>query len=88
MPPVPTSAQDLAYLSPEQWTCVVSSEATVAVPWMQAAARLGNADAQTALGQWLLHGHGLPRNHEQAFVWFTKAAEQDHATPAPPITPR
>ena len=79
MPPVPTSAQDLADLSAEQRASVVTNEATVAVPWMQAAARLGNTDAQTALGQWLLHGHGLPRDHQQAFVWFNQAAEQGHA---------
>jgi TPR repeat protein/GNAT superfamily N-acetyltransferase len=46
---------------------------------MFAAARLGSADAQAILGQWLLDGQGLQRSPEEAFKWFQKSAFQGHA---------
>ena len=39
-------------------------------------ARLGRADAQVILGQWLLDGHGVARNAAGALAWFLKAAAQ------------
>lgn len=80
LPPLPQSLQDVTGLTAPQWAHILAGEPSHSAQWMQAAARLGNADAQTALGQWLLHGHGVPRNHGQAFEWFTKAAEQGHST--------
>jgi uncharacterized protein len=45
---------------------------------MLVCARLGNANAQTILGQWLLDGHGMARNTTDALVWLLKAATQGH----------
>lgn len=45
---------------------------------MEHSAKLGNADAQTVLGQWLLDGHGLARDPTRALACFLKAAVQGH----------
>lgn len=78
LPPLPTSAEDLARVTPAQWQTVVAAEPVAAAQWMQHGARLGNADAQITLGQWLLDGHGLQRDPAQALAWFLKAAQQGH----------
>ena len=80
LPPLPQTLQDLDGITAQQWADVISGEPGPSAQWLQTAATLGHADAQSALGQWLLHGHGLPRDHAQAFMWFTQAAEQGHAT--------
>ncbi len=79
LPPIPTSAEALARVSPAEWTAVLSGPAEQAAPWITAAATLGRANAQAVLGQWHLDGHGVARNPAQALHWFVKAAEQGHA---------
>ncbi|MDZ7919845.1 tetratricopeptide repeat protein [Rhodoferax sp.] len=78
LPPLPASAEALAQLKPADWHVVVQGEPTAAAQWMLIGARLGNADAQTTLGQWLLDGHGLDRHPADALAWFLKAAMQGH----------
>lgn len=45
--------------------------------WQLAGA--GNADAQFQIGSWYGRGEVLPQDHEQAVLWWRKAAEQGHA---------
>ncbi|WP_158931567.1 tetratricopeptide repeat protein [Acidisphaera sp. S103] len=47
--------------------------------WLQAAARFGVVEGQTALGQILLDGHGIARDRCAAARWFSIAAEAGHA---------
>ena len=79
LPPLPTSADDLARLAPSDWQAVTTGEPVAAAQWMLRSAQLGHADAQTILGQWLLDGHGLARNPLDALAWFLKAATQGQA---------
>ena len=76
--PLPTSLADVERLTPAEWKAVTTGEPQAAAQWMQHSAALGNADAQTVLGQWLLNGHGLECNPAQALAWFLKAALQGH----------
>lgn len=47
---------------------------------IQRAAREGNADAQTILGNWYVHGEmGLKANPRTARQWLQRAAKQDYA---------
>ncbi len=39
----------------------------------------GDVDAQYNLGIIYYHGEGVPRNYEDALLWFHRAAEQDDA---------
>jgi len=75
----PADAAALARVTTAQWQQVLTSAPEQAAQWMRAAARLGHAEAQTVLGQWLLDGHGLARDREMALQWFLKAAAQNHA---------
>lgn len=75
----PASLQELATLTQAQWDAVVAGEAAGALAWMRAAARLGHANAQVVLGQWLLDGHGTPPGPQEALEWFLAAAHQRHA---------
>ena len=61
--PAPTQAE---------WTTVLASPSAQALPWVQAAAAQGNADAQAVLGQWLLDGHGMERNPTRPCTGFYK----------------
>ncbi len=79
LPPIPTSTEALARVTPTEWTTVLSGPAAQAAPWVTAAATLGRANAQAVLGQWYLDGHGVARDPAQALHWFLKAAEQGHA---------
>ena len=76
---LPTNKADLERLAPADWQAVIAAEATEAARWMLHSADLGNAHAQTILGQWLLDGHGQERDPQLAFTWFLKAAVQGHA---------
>ncbi|MCW5649405.1 MAG: sel1 repeat family protein [Ramlibacter sp.] len=78
MPPVPATAQDLSRLSDGHWDRVIAAEPSQGRAWMTAVARLGSARAQVILGQWLLDGHGGPREAAQAFGCFLQAAAQQH----------
>lgn len=75
---LPESAHDLARWTPADWQSVITGEPTTSAQWMLHSARLGHADAQTILGQWLLNGHGLNRDPAGALAWFLKAAAQGH----------
>lgn len=79
LPAAPTQAEDLAALTVAQWQAVLAADPRDAAPWFEAAARLGHADAQAVLGQWLLDGRGLPRDAVRALHWFHCAAQQGHA---------
>ncbi len=83
MPPLtidlPQSKQELDRMTPADWQTVIASDPCDAVQWMLHSAALGNANAQTIVGQWLLDGHGVERAPEDAFAWFLKAATQGHA---------
>lgn len=77
--PLPASADDLARLTPADWQTVTTGEPVAAAQWMLHSAKLGHADAQTILGQWLLDGRGVARNPSEALAWFLKAATQGQA---------
>lgn len=79
VPEMPASLRDLAQLSAAQWSAVLLAEPARAAAWMVVAARLGHEEAQTVWGQWLLDGHGTPRNPTAALNWFESAARQGHA---------
>lgn len=76
LPPVPTGTDELARMKPADWASVLAGEPAVGAAWMQAAAQLGHAEAQAALGQWLLDGHGRERDAAAALQWFQRAARQ------------
>jgi TPR repeat protein len=76
---MPVTLQEVASLSRTDWEAIVAAPAAEAAQWMTAAARLGHAEAQAVMGQWLLDGHGMPRNPDSAFAWFRRAADQGHA---------
>nr|WP_315466027.1 tetratricopeptide repeat protein [uncultured Rhodoferax sp.] len=65
-------------MSPEDWQAVIRGEPSAAVQWMEAAAHLGNADAQVIYGQWCLDGHGMEPNAVTARANFLKSAIQAH----------
>ena len=75
---LPDSLASLAVLTPEDWQSITAGAPKAAAAWMHAAAQLGHGDAQSILGQWLLDGHGLERNHQKALAWFLKAGKQGH----------
>ena len=78
LPDLPKTSADLNAISPAEWQAVLTGDAQDALRWMTAAARLGHADAQAVLGQWLLDGHGAARDPAQALSWFLLAAQQQH----------
>ena len=75
---LPESAHELTSWTPADWQSVTAGEPKASAQWMLHSARLGHADAQTILGQWLLSGHGLDRDPVGALAWFLKAAAQGH----------
>lgn len=68
----------LKSMTPQDWQTVTQADPLVAARWIEAAAALGSADAQAIGGQWLLDGHGQPRNADAARASFLKAAQQAH----------
>ncbi|MBX3588659.1 MAG: sel1 repeat family protein [Ramlibacter sp.] len=78
-PAPPRSVDDLARVTPQGLQALLAGGPAQALPWVSAAARLGLAEAQAVLGQWLLDGHGVARDAVAAFQWFLKAARQGHA---------
>lgn len=79
LPSLPTTLDEANRLTEGQWQSVFHAPAAKAAKWITAVARLGHPMAQAVRGQWLLDGHGMPRNAADALVWFLKAAEQGHA---------
>ena len=78
LPPFPATLEAASALTPADWHAASAGEPVAAAQWMLHSARLGHADAQTILGQWLLNGHGLNRDPAGAVAWFLKAAAQGH----------
>lgn len=79
LPPLPTSRSELDAVDAAQWQAVLAGEPADAARWLTAAARLGHAEAQAAMGQWTLDGRGVERDPEQALHWFLLAAHNGHA---------
>ena len=78
LPPLPQTIEDLVALTSADWHAASKAEPAAAAHWMLHCARMGHADAQTILGQWLLNGHGVARDPAGAIGWFLKAAQQGH----------
>jgi TPR repeat protein len=72
------SVAALAKVSRDEFAAILAGPPERAAAWVAAAARNGIVDAQAAYGQYLLDGHGVERNLDEAFVWFRHAARRDH----------
>lgn len=75
--PVRTSAQDCRVRGGEY---VVSDRASLKSAigvWLQAA-RAGDAEAQTTLGEIFEQGLGVPADYRSAATWYQQAAQQGH----------
>ena len=57
----------------------VSQDTSAAAVWLQEAAEINHAGAQTKLGFLYLQGDGVPQSNYEAFKWFQMAASQDDA---------
>jgi TPR repeat protein len=68
----------LASVSPEKLAAILSGPPTEAAAWVAAAAHNGIVEAQAVYGQYLLDGHGVERNVDEALTWFKHAARRDH----------
>jgi TPR repeat protein len=73
------SLDGLRGLTATQWTERLNGPPEAAARWVEAAARYGLVEAQTALGQMLLDGRGVPRDQRAALGWFEIAAGAGHA---------
>lgn len=82
LPPPPATREDLDAITVARWQAVLTAPPRSAAAWVLAAARLGHAEAQAVLGQWLLDGYGAERDAVQALHWFLCAAQQGHAMAA------
>jgi TPR repeat protein len=68
----------LASVSHDELAAIFSGPPAKAAAWVAAAAHNGIVEAQAVYGQYLLDGHGIERNVEEALTWFKHAARQDH----------
>ncbi|HZZ06173.1 tetratricopeptide repeat protein [Paraburkholderia sp.] len=68
----------LASVSHDELAAILSGPPAKAAAWVAAAAHNGIVDAQAVYGQYLLDGHGVERNAEEALTWFRHAARRDH----------
>ncbi|RZF30555.1 sel1 repeat family protein [Paraburkholderia sp. UYCP14C] len=68
----------LASVSRDELAAILAGPPERAAAWVAAAARNGIVEAQAVYGQYLLDGHGLERDIDEAFVWFRHAARRDH----------
>jgi TPR repeat protein len=68
----------LASVSHDELATILSGPPAQAAAWVAAAAHNGIVEAQAVYGQYLLDGHGVERNTEEAFTWFRHAARRDH----------
>ena len=68
----------LANVSHDQLAAILSGPPSQAAAWVAAAAHNGIVEAQAVYGQYLLDGHGVERNADEAFTWFRHAARRDH----------
>lgn len=72
------SLNALASVSSREFAEILSGPPERAAAWVAAAADNGIVDAQAVYGQYLLDGHGVPRNPAAAIGWFRHAAQADH----------
>jgi uncharacterized protein len=82
LPAPPVSADELQAITTEQWRAVLAADPVSAASWVQAAAQVGHTEAQAVMGQWLLDGHGVERDAQQALTWFLRAAQRGDAMAA------
>ncbi|MGI4850215.1 MAG: tetratricopeptide repeat protein [Janthinobacterium lividum] len=75
----PRSAAKLAAIPAGQWAALLASPPAELAPWLEAAANLGDVQAQAAYAQLLLDGRGVERNAERARALFARAALQNDA---------
>lgn len=68
----------LATVSPRELAEILSGPPDRAAAWVAAAAENGIVEAQAVYGQYLLDGHGVPRDPAAALAWFRHAARADH----------
>jgi hypothetical protein len=68
----------LANVSRDELAAILAGPPEHATAWVAAAARNGIVEAQAVYGQYLLDGHGVERDADEAFVWFRHAARRDH----------
>ncbi|WP_454873329.1 tetratricopeptide repeat protein [Paraburkholderia xenovorans] len=68
----------LASVSHDEFAAILAGPPVQAAAWVAAAAHNGIVEAQAAYGQYLLDGHGVERNAEEAVTWFRHAARRDH----------
>ena len=68
----------LANVSLGELATILAGEPVQAAAWVAAAAHNGIVEAQAVYGQYLLDGHGVERNAEEAVTWFRHAARRDH----------
>lgn len=68
----------LVSVSHDEFAAILSGPPVEAAAWVAAAAHNGIVEAQAVYGQYLLDGHGVQRNAEEAFTWFRHAARRDH----------
>ena len=61
------------------WIHDLSEENVAAVKWYRASADQGHPDGQYGLGEMYAKGEGVEKNLDEAFLWFTRAAENGHA---------
>ncbi len=80
-PVVPVSFSVLQGLSSDELAAKLAGPPQQAALWLQAAARYGLVEAQTALGQILLDGRGIQQDRTAAAGWFAIAAGAGY-TPA------
>jgi TPR repeat protein len=65
----------LTMMSPQELADILGNDPRSALPWIEAAARLGIVEAQIRLGRMLLAGEGVAVDEAAAFSWFARAAE-------------
>ncbi len=61
------------------WIHDLSEENVAAVELYRASADQGHPDGQYGLGEMYAKGEGVEKNPDEAFLWFTRAAENGHA---------
>ena len=54
---------------------VLKKDIPKAIWWTSKAAARGNANAQSALGAYLINGEGVQKNEKEGFQWLKKSAE-------------
>jgi TPR repeat protein len=68
----------LASVSHDEFAAILAGPPAQAAAWVAAAAHNGIVEAQAVYGQYLLDGHGVERNVDEALTWFRHAARRDH----------